>query len=158
MHNNNNKEYHYTFLRHATSVFNENGTTIKDPGLSKNGIEMAKNLKGNYDYILVSCMRRTSDTYAYSLIEGDIVEYSTLCREYIGDEDHYNSMVNLMKNEKSLFESNDEFMIRMNILKEYIISKGNIYDKILIITHYDVIKALTDKGVKNGVFVGLNKF
>lgn len=143
-------EYRYTFLRHSESEFNKFPSNNKDPPLTYDGKNNAKTLKGDFDYVLISFMGRTIETFNLSSIVSRSIEYSSLCREMM---DH-NS--NLLKEEKRIYEKYEEFVERMKILKSFLIEKSKKYNKILIVTHQRVILELTEQDVDNGTFVKIN--
>lgn len=70
-----------TFLRHCRSIFNELNTSEKDCDLSEFGKSQAAELKGEWDIIVCSVMKRTRQTLKLSQLKGDRVFYTDLCRE-----------------------------------------------------------------------------
>lgn len=142
-----------TFLRHAESVNNRYHLDEQDPPLTDDGIVQARLLKGDYDYILISPMLRTRETYEFSQITGSIIEYSTLCREKIGTAYHHGQ---IMAGEQNLIEPSKSFDYRMHLLELDLKEKITRYDRILVITHHGVIKALTNQSAKNASLVHLN--
>lgn len=138
-----------TLLRHAESVNNRYHRDDLNPPLTAKGKLQANKLNGFYDYILISPMARTKETFEYSNLTGDVIEYSSLCRGRIGTEYH---LGNIMEGESNLVETNADFNFRMNLLKMYIKEKSKFYN-ILIITHRAVIKSLTNQYVDNASFI-----
>ena len=141
-----------TLLRHAESVNNRYHQDELDPSLTSYGKRQASFLNDYYDYILISPMARTKETFEYSQLTGDVIEYSTLCRGKIGTKYH---LGNIMEGEINLIENGDDFEFRLKLLKLYIKEKSKIYDSILIITHRAVIKSLTNQYVDNATFIDL---
>lgn len=148
----NDDGYKYTFLRHQESKYNKYGPISGyDPILTEEGKNNAKLLEGSYDYAMVSILTRTKQTFEYSRITADSIEYSSLCREKM----HGKS--NLLREEKNISEDHGDFRERILLLKKYLILKGEKYDRILIVTHHEVIEEITEQSVKNGHYVKLNK-
>ncbi len=146
---------HFTFIRHGQSVYNRDGVSGPDPELTKEGVRKASQLKGNYQYALVSCMKRTRETFHYAKdLNAEIIEYSSLCREKMSGKDHSGS--NLMEGEENMDENEDDFQYRMSLLKLFLLHKGKDYDHILIIGHSGVIEAMTGEKVGNCEIVSLN--
>lgn len=147
---------HFTFLRHSQSVYNRDGKSGRDPRLTKDGRDNASQLKGDYEYALVSCMRRTRETFSYAsnLTAGD-VEYNALCREKISGARHSGS--NLMKGEENIDETEEDFQFRISLLKTFLRYKAKEYETILIVCHSGVIEAITGERMGNGESIGLNE-
>lgn len=131
----------YTFIRHGESLFNKYKASGRDPELTDDGRICAAELSGNYDYALVSCMRRARETFLYAPnLTANAIEYSSLCREIISNGA---SKPNLMEGEENIEEDDEAFAFRMQLLKEFLRHKAEKYGTILVVCHYKVIKALT---------------
>jgi len=55
-------------MRHAASVFNDEGTDLPDCGLSARGAAQARALTGHYDLVVVSPLKRARHTLELSRI------------------------------------------------------------------------------------------
>lgn len=144
--------YTFTFVRHAQSIYNRDGKSGPDPALSSEGREQASLLDGKYDYALVSCMSRTKETFNLSNIDCKAVEYSSLCREAMSP----GMVSNLMAGEKGVYEADDDFDLRMNLLTSFLEQKAIEYDNILILCHYGVIRHITGEELGNTESIGLD--
>lgn len=142
-----------TLLRHTQSLTNFTHNDQLNPPLTKKGIKDAQLLSGHYDFILISPLLRTEQTYLYSNLTGIIVEYSTLCREKRGTHAYLSKT---LKNEKGYIEGEDGFNFRMYLLKLYLDYLRQHYKRILVITHHGVIMALTGQHAYNGDFINYN--
>ena len=65
---------YYTFLRHSESITNKYNKDLINPSSSIEGQESARHLYGNYDYILISPLNRTKETYELSNFKSNNVE------------------------------------------------------------------------------------
>jgi hypothetical protein len=143
---------HYTFLRHCESLSNKYHKDLLNPHLSLEGEYASKQLKKYYDYIIISPLNRTRETFNNSQLKAKYIEYNSLCRDHINS----NTLSGLMDNEH-INESQIEFNLRMNLLKIYLEYKGQLYNHILIITHHSVIKYLTSYDLDNGQSITVNQ-
>jgi broad specificity phosphatase PhoE len=132
-----------TFLRHGESENNKYHLHIVDPSLTAKGKKQASLLSGHFDYIMISPLKRTIETFNNSSITGDNIEYSSLCRENIY------SHSDLMQGE-NLMETREMFEERLKLLKLYIKTKK--YKNILIITHHGVIYNMTGYDLHNAEY------
>lgn len=143
-----NRRGQYTLIRHAESLYNKNGVSGRDPELSEAGRACASELSGDYDYALVSCMRRARETFLYAPdLNATIVEYSSLCREKMSSG---HSKSNLMEGEESINEDEEAFEFRMQLLKKFLRYKAKQHDYILVVCHSGVIEALIGERAANG--------
>lgn len=146
----------FVFLRHTESIYNKKGISGRDPKLTTEGRTAASKLEGNYEYALVSCMRRARETFSYAvdLTAGD-VEYSSLCREKISGVRYSGS--NLMEGEENIDETEEDFQFRIALLKTFLRYKAQEYETILIVCHSGVIEEITGEKMKNGQSIGVNE-
>ncbi len=139
-----------TLLRHCQSVTNLTHKDMLDPPLSKLGFKDAESLNGNYDFILISPLQRTKQTYLYSNIIGTVVEFSSLARERRGTHAHLSKT---LKDEKGLIESEEDFGYRMYLLKLYLHYLSMTHQRILVITHHAVIMYLSGQNAHNCEYI-----
>lgn len=133
-----------TFLRHGESENNKYHLSVNNPSLTATGKHQASLLSGHFDYIMISPLKRTIETFKHSSITGNTIEYSTLCREHV----YSNSDLMVDENYK---ETAEMFNERIELLKMYI--KMKTYKSILIITHSGVIKKMTGHDLVNADYV-----
>jgi len=138
-----------TFLRHGQSITNKYKTNDINPVLTYEGIQQVSGLSGHFDYIMISPLKRTIETFTHSMITGDNVEYSTLCREKM------NHQSNLMHGE-NIYETDMMFNERIKLLKLYIQLKSKLYNHILIITHHGVVNNLIHESLLNAESITVN--
>lgn len=126
------------FVRHAQSLANIGNSNIIDSPLSETGVEQAKKLKGHYDLIICSPLRRTKETLHYSKISYDDIIINYNIREMVQNK---SSMLILEQRKKFKPETISNFWQRANIftqeLQKYCLKLSKIKDnpKILIISH-----------------------
>lgn len=146
--------HQYTFLRHCESLYNRDGVGGYDPELTPDGRKCASKLKGEYDYVLVSCLQRTRETYGLAPgLSGRVVEYSTLCREKMSER---HNPANLLKGEEEIGETEEDFKHRISLLKKFLRHRAKQYDTILIVCHAGVIKEAIGEAASNGESFGVN--
>lgn len=102
-----------TLIRHGQPLGEE------DPHLSDNGKNDCANLKGNYDLILLSPLRRCIDTYVSSKLNSNKIEFLILLREK-QDGRTYNSLLC----ETPIAESDEIFNKRILELKNYLLNRS----------------------------------
>ena len=127
-----------TFLRHATSIFNELHTSEKDCDLSEAGKKQAADLSGEYDIVFCSIMKRAKQTLALSQIRYTKVNYTHVCREKKTD------ICDFLPNEdQTKTETEENVEHRIYLLKVML----NQYQgkKILVVSHGDFIYQLNGK-------------
>lgn len=129
-----------TLLRHAESLFNKYLTSEKDCDLSPEGIQQAAALTGEFDVILLSCLRRTHQTLLHSQIKGKRILLTDLCREQRKDICDF-----LEKEDGSHKESDEELEHRIDCFKDYIRRECKPTDSVLVISHGDFIHTSTGK-------------
>lgn len=129
-----------TFLRHAQSIFNRDLTSEKDCDLTDVGIEQAKQIKGTYDVIICSIMKRAKQTLQYSELNCKQLYFTDLCREVRRD------ICDFMEGEdETQLETEKEVQKRIRLFKQYLLSKVNPGEKILVICHRDFIHEIGTK-------------
>jgi len=141
-------EMEISLLRHAESKFNTGESNQEDVGLSKQGVQRASELKGEYDLIICSPLRRCRETLKYSKLKATEIQIDPLVREHITERS------DLLPDEPYQKESDDAVVRRVEDFKE----KVQLYSgKILVITHADWIWYATSKileGERFGTWVG----
>lgn len=130
------------FVRHAQSEFNAFGSKERDCGITELGKEQAKLLKGSYDLVVISPLKRVYETLAYSNIQYKNLLVSHLCREHIDGE-----QCNLLHGETIKLETKEDLQRRAEKFKEFLrtLEKGNV----LVISHYCFLKELLGIGLRN---------
>jgi len=157
-----------TFVRHAQSTGNDKSNICIDPALTRKGILQASRIKGQYDLVLCSPLRRAIETFEYAKITSkNGVQLEPLAREKIfsitsflfGEEFGYRKWVTRNRDNEEedrlewkvlAPESDQKFLARMRRLKEKIEGLKGKYKSILIITHSKVIRSLLEVKAKNG--------
>jgi broad specificity phosphatase PhoE len=129
-----------TFLRHAQSIFNRDGTSEKDCQLTDYGIEQAKEIKGTYDIIICSTMKRAKQTLQYSELSSKELHFTDLCREVRRDICDF-----LEGEDETKLETDQELQRRMKEFKQFLYSKGKPGAKVLVICHRDFIHEIGNK-------------
>ncbi len=126
-------------LRHCESIFNAFGHDLKDCSLSQLGKEQAGHIKGKYDLVILSPLKRTRQTLELSNITYNKLQINELARE------HKIDMCDFLEEENFIIETEEELYIRIEKLKKYLnlVQKNNPKDKILLISHYDIIWHMT---------------
>lgn len=104
-----------TLIRHAQSTFNAFGDQQRDCPLTDRGIKDAKNIKGNYELIICSTLRRARQTLEYSSLNYKTVIYTDLCRE-VRD----GNPINLLSGEENVSESAIDIQDRIQKFKEFL--------------------------------------
>jgi broad specificity phosphatase PhoE len=129
-----------TFLRHAQSIFNRDLTSKKDCELTDYGIEQAKQIKGTYDIIICSILKRAKQTLQYSELNSKKLYFTDLCREVRRD------ICDFFEGEdESNLESDEELQKRMKLFKEFLRYKTNPGERVLVICHRDFIHEIGNK-------------
>lgn len=129
-----------TFLRHAQSIFNRDLTSEKNCSLTELGIEQAKQLKGDYDVIVCSILKRTKETLFYSNLTSKQLHFTDLCREVRRDICDF-----LEDEDETQLETDEEAEKRILLFKAYLQSKTKATDKVLVISHRDFIHMIGEK-------------
>lgn len=122
----------FYILRHASSLFNEGDRTLHNPGLSENGKRQANEIKGFYDIVVTSNLRRAKETLQYSNITYNRVIENDLMREVRGD-----GQWDYLEKEPIKPETDADINFRARVAKEYlaILQTQNPDAKILVISH-----------------------
>ena len=129
-----------TFLRHAQSIFNRDLTSEKDCELTEYGIEQAKQIKGTYDVIICSILKRTKQTLQCSELSCKHLYFTDLCREIRRDICDF-----LEEEDETQLETEEEIQRRIKGFKEFLRSRAKEGDKVLIISHRDFIHEIGKK-------------
>lgn len=117
------------FLRHAQSTFNQNRTGAQDCNISDNGKIQASEIKGVFDLIILSPLRRTHQTLLYSNILANKIIISNNIREF------KQSLPDFLEGEEIIFETENELNERTKNFKEELEIYKQKFEKILIISH-----------------------
>jgi broad specificity phosphatase PhoE len=125
---------HITFLRHAQSIFNAYLTSEKDCDITLKGKEQAAALEGEYDVIVLSCLRRTHQTLTYSNLRAKRILMTDLCREKRVDICDY-----LEGEDETKKESLEELGWRIESFRNFLRAHCKETDRILVIAHGDFI-------------------
>lgn len=125
------------FLRHAESVFNRDLTSDKNCELSQTGIEQAKQVKGDYDVIICSMLRRTKETLANSQLTCKKLYFTELCREVRVDICDY-----FEYEDETVKETEEEVEARITAFKEFLWERVTPDMKVLVICHRDFMHAI----------------
>lgn len=117
------------FMRHAESVSNKYRTDNPDPDITLEGKIQASRVKGNYDLVILSPLKRTHQTLKSSKISFDYLFVSDLVREF------KTSKSDFLQNERIVFENENDLFKRICLFEKQLKYLKNKYKKILIITH-----------------------
>lgn len=129
-----------TFLRHAESIFNVFLHSEMDCDLSKKGIDQARALEGDYDVIILSCLRRTHQTLLYSRLTAKRILMTHLCREQQKDICDY-----MCGEDDSHRETEEELALRIDSFKDYLRREVKPGERVLVISHGDFIDCATGR-------------
>lgn len=134
-----------SFLRHAECYHNvDNKYDFLNCCLTDLGIEQASNLKGHFDLIICSPLRRCRETLGFSNIKGNYIEFNELCREKIVN------YADIIEHENIHYREDDiTFLNRVKKFSEYLEYCQQHNNKILVIAHYLFIEALTSEKLDN---------
>ena len=127
-----------SFLRHCESIYNKYLTSSKNCELTDEGKNHASTLKGDYDFIICSTLKRAVQTLEFGKFKG-IVLFTEKCREYkttIGD---------FFDEEEFIPETVEEFKNRIELFKIYIKGQFSQFQNILVICHGDFIFELNNR-------------
>ena len=125
------------FLRHAQSIFNANLTSEKDCDLTELGEKQASELKGHYDVVFCSPMKRTQRTLALSKITYDRLIVTPHCREKRVDICDY-----LPEEDESVKETKEELEARIRLFLTFLKSQISRDQLVLVVSHGDFIHAV----------------
>lgn len=140
-----------TLLRHSECFHNINAKyDFLNCPLTPKGITQSQKLTGHFDLIICSPLRRCKDTLKYSNIKGSKTEFTELCREKMLN------FADLTENDNIDYrETDDKFIKRCKEFHEYLKYQSQHYDKILVISHYLFIRALTGLEMDNAEIQGI---
>ena len=119
-----------TLLRHAESTYNLYNLDEINCDLSDNGVKQAFKLKGHYDMVIVSPLKRAMNTLKLSKITYDKLENWNDVRE------KRDNLCDFIEGEHIDFESEDDLLVRINNVKNKL---NKLTGNILIVTHADFI-------------------
>lgn len=128
------------FLRHAQSVFNATLTSDKDCDLTQLGQEQAAAVKGDYDIVICSTMKRAVQTYQFSHLKAGKIIYTDLCREKRQDICDY-----LPYEDETIKETEEELAYRIKSFTYFLKSQVSPYQAVLVVSHGDFIHTLGKK-------------
>jgi broad specificity phosphatase PhoE len=120
-----------TLVRHSQTYYNMEETTDRNSGLTERGIVVSGTIKGNYDLVICSPMKRTRQTLDFSKVTFKKVIYTNVCREEVLGNDIITDNTQI-----------DKF-------KRYLQLAFRQYDRIMVITHGSFLLKLTDKWFLN---------
>ncbi len=127
-----------TVLRHCESVFNvDPASTQRDCPLSPAGELHAATLRGHYELVLVSPLRRARQTLELSDITYGAVETCALARE------HKTGPCDCVDGEAFGNESEPEVIARAARLKLFLAEAVARHGNVLLIAHADIVWYLT---------------
>lgn len=116
-------------IRHAQSTGNC-GDPGRDCPLSNDGGQQAKLLKGEYDLVICSTLKRARQTLDESSIKYSNILFTDLCREHL--DGNPNTLYN---NEPEKKESQAEFYDRIEKFKQILREKQKEYPRIAVVSH-----------------------
>lgn len=139
--------YSATFIRHAQSTYNASGDTSKNVPITAYGKQLSSQVKGNYDVVICSTLKRARETLSHSSITTQSVLYIDACRE-IRD----GNPSNLLESEpmSEVYETEENVAKRINTLKTLIRS---LYDaglkNIGVVSHGIFLSKMIDVKLPN---------
>jgi len=123
-------------LRHAESLYNSDHKHDFDCGLTIQGIGQASAIKGLYDLVVVSPLRRALETLTHSDIRGPVETWYEV-REIVC------SRCDLIEGESFVVESEESILDRVEKFKQKLRQVLESHNKVLVVTHADFIWYLT---------------
>jgi len=135
------------FLRHAESTHNASKGEVEqvDADLSPLGEEQAREVKGEYDLVLCSPLRRTKRTVELSQLKYNEIKYLTDLREV-----RFTS-AELMEGENyALPETTENASERVRRLKEQLKKELSSGRNILVATHSAIVRFITSANLDGG--------
>lgn len=133
-----------TLIRHAESTFNAVGDRSRDCPLTNRGHAQARGLKGTYDCVVCSTLKRARQTLDSSrLVYGHVI-FTELCRE-VRD----GNPVNLYPDEQNIVESREVMHDRVNQFKSFLKTLQIGYPRIAIISHSGFLRELSGSSFQN---------
>lgn len=123
-----------TFIRHGQSKFNvDRNYLVRNCGLTKKGKSQSKKIKGNFDIIFISPLKRCLQTFEYSQLNAPKIKKLNLIRE------HKQDPCDFFENEIFKKENLSDCLKRVNMLKKHINKLPKEYQKICFVSHADFI-------------------
>lgn len=151
-----NVEQPVVLMRHCESLFNEHeasGVTTKDLlrlrncSLSRRGICQAQRIRLDVqpDLVVCSSLRRCRETLSHAGIDAPVV-FTDLCREHMTD------VCDFFEHEDPEADAEDTAALldRVQHFKAFLRHLGQLYPRILVVSHADFIWHLTSRVVKEG--------
>lgn len=136
-------------LRHGESEFNATGNReLYDAALTDLGKQQASEVKGHFDMVLCSPLRRAKETLQYSQITYNEMEIIHEARERKKDKSDL-----FAGEEQQSVETMQELVERALKLKDLILDYCKRYDSILVVGHWWLFKTMTSTNcddIKNG--------
>ena len=123
-------EKRITLIRHAQSIFNANNDMTKNGGITEEGKRVASQLRGSFDLVICSTLKRARQTLDYSEIEYSSVVFTDLCRERMDG-----NPTNCFNGQTNFIESDEDFKCRIFEFKIMLKKKAKKYNKICVISH-----------------------
>ena len=133
------------YLRHAESKFNavqkankgvnlDHMTHLVNAPLSDYGQGQASQIKGQYDLVLLSPMRRCRQTLQHSQIEWVRLQELSVLREFMTD------VCDFMEGEERKIETHEQLADRILAIKEFLLYVRDLqkYKTVLIVSHGDL--------------------
>lgn len=131
----NNGQCQIYFCRHGESMANVGSWSGLDTPLSEFGVEQSKKLKGHFNLVLCSPLRRTLETLHYSKITYDRLTINPNLREMGQDISSTMVMENRSNIDDFVPETSDAFRRRVRIFHSELEKACQNHSKILIIGH-----------------------
>jgi len=123
-------------------MFNAYGYIAPDISLSPHGECEAKKLKGEFDYVVCSPLKRAKQTLLLSNIK-----YKTLIIDERIREHMNGNPINYFEGEEIKRESQENFLFRINSLKTELETRS---DRVLVVGHHDIFLTWFGKSLSNG--------
>lgn len=117
-------------IRHAESTWNSSGDRSRNVPITEKGKEQAAALKGEYDLVVCSTLRRARQTLDHSNIKYSKVIFTELCREIRDDNEG-----NCYNGETQLRETEEEVTERIAEFNQYLKELQKEYKNIAVICH-----------------------
>jgi len=128
------------FLRHAESIFNRDLTSEKDCDLTEKGRHQASEIKGDYNVVVCSTMKRACQTLDHSKLSYGKLIFTDLCREKKADICDF-----LPHEAETRKESEEELERRIQSFLYFLKSQVSPFQTILVVSHGDFIHTLGNK-------------
>lgn len=137
-----------TLIRHEESTYNRYRMIDFDSSLTKDGMKRCEKLKGNYDMVVCSKMKRARQTLYYSCISFEYLYITKLCREI-----RKGNIVDMITEDEAFIETDMELKQRILTFKMLIRNMSILYNNICVVTHGGFVEKLTGIKLNNGASV-----